>query len=59
MSDRDTKGVSSMFKVIRNTAVLARMLPILDLNVRRTPRSGSGTDHGHVSEAEIIQSPVD
>jgi hypothetical protein len=58
VSDRDTKGVSSMFKVIRSPAVLTRMLPILDLSVRRTPRDGSGTGHGHVTETEIIQSPL-
>ena len=31
VSDRDTKGVPSIFKVIRSVSVLGSMFPILDL----------------------------
>jgi hypothetical protein len=34
--DRDAQGAPSIFKVIRSTEVLTRMLPILDLNCGRT-----------------------
>jgi hypothetical protein len=63
--DRDANGAPSIFKVIRSGVALTRMLTILDLRCVRTPRVGSGTGHGHVAQAELLnlhkscQFPVD
>ena len=42
MCDLDDTGTPSIFKIIRSTAALGRILPIFGLGGPRTPRGGSG-----------------
>jgi hypothetical protein len=53
--DRDVKGVSSIFKVIRSPVVLPRMLPILDWSCEENTVRWCGTGHSYVAQGELLK----
>jgi hypothetical protein len=58
--DLDVIGVPSNLNVIRKVTVLGRVRSTFPLSceenrvVKRTPHDGSGTDHGHVGQPELL-----
>ncbi len=53
MCDLDTIDVSSILRLLRNTAVLERIFPTLDLSCEKNTHDGNGT--GWIAQAELLK----
>ena len=47
-------GAPSIFKVIRKVDSLARILTTFDLSCEENRHRGSGTGHGRIAQAELL-----
>ncbi len=55
--ERDTKGMSSIFKVIGSAVVLVRMFPILELIYEENTTRRSWNWHSYITQAERLKQP--
>jgi hypothetical protein len=52
--DLEVIGAPSILRVIHNAAALARMLPTFDLRCEEKDAHCSGTDHGRIAQADLL-----